>query len=197
MISLDDATHIYYGDDDKPLPLSVTRTLELAGIIPPFPDNAHAQFYREQARKIGTSTHEWTEEIDRRINDGQRPDIEPLRDTDVLDYVAGYIKFLQEHDVTWDFFELGWSREDCGGTLDRIGEIDDYPVIADIKTASSAKPWWQLQLTGYKWLWLPEEDFSLVTIHLSADRTYKLSWHEPDFKTWEGALNVARWKIRR
>jgi hypothetical protein len=200
-VLLDEETHIYTGDDGKPIPFSVTQVLELAGIVTPYPDIPIVQFHVEQARRLGSCTHRWARFIDESRRDGELVDaasaaILDLDDTDLLPYVTAYCRFLAQYDVNWEFIELGFSREDCGGTPDRVGVVDGRPTILDIKTSKAVYRHWQLQLSGYKWMAMAKNDCELTVLHLFDNGLYEVLPYEADLVTWYGALNVARWKSR-
>lgn len=193
--TLDLVTHTYSNGNGERLPLSVSKVLQESGIAPAYPPEAMA--YVEEAREKGSACHEWCDYIDRGGRDLA------LLDEELLPYILGYQRFRADHKPDWEFIELSFHRDDCGGTPDRIGTIGKEPVILDIKTPKKIAKHWQIQLSAYQWItaehahkreaqWKPK----LYVVLLSNDAMYRLLPYEADIPTWEAALQIARWKLK-
>ena len=108
----------------------------------------------QQAAARGTRVHELCALYDM---DALPDEIE----AGLVGYVKAWAAFCRDYKPVWTHIELPLYGEiDPGqpfaGTLDRIGEIDGFTRIVDIKTAASldrpAKVALCEQITGYEWL---------------------------------------------
>ena len=108
----------------------------------------------QQAAARGTRVHELCALYDM---DALPDEIE----AELVGYVKAWAAFCRDYKPVWKHIELPLYGEiDPGqpfaGTLDRIGEIDGFTRVVDIKTAASldrpAKVALCEQITGYEWL---------------------------------------------
>lgn len=86
----------------------------------------------ESAKERGSYIHETTQDIDLGI--------EPEEISDVyVGYIKAYLAFLEDYEPEWDGVEEQFFCKEYGycGTIDRIGKIDEFPCILDIKTTAS------------------------------------------------------------
>lgn len=190
---LDALTHTYSVNGEK-LSLSVSRVLQESGIAPAYPPEAMS--YVEAAREKGEAVHQWCEYADRGGDDFRLLE-DPEYDQQVLPYILAYQRFRTDYLPEWQFIEMPFHRDDCGGTPDRIGTIAGEIAILDIKTPKRAAPHWQIQLSAYQWIGgLEKESLKLYVLLLGCDATYRLLPYESDIPTWECALHIARWKLK-
>lgn len=190
---LNPATHVYTDSTGVKLPLCVSDVLELSGISPEYPETAAMEY----ARDLGWAVHDWCTYLD--SEDGE-DSIEGLEGTELVPYILAYQRFRVDYRPKWQHIEQSFSREDCGGTPDRIGliDVDSKPVkvILDLKTPQRIGKHWQIQLSAYQWL-AESKSSELYVLQLGKDAAYKLTRFESDRKTWLAALRVARWKLAR
>lgn len=188
-----DAEDHAYFFNGEPVPLYVSRVLELAGISKPYPEAARNHV--EHRREIGELTHAWARHFDE-LEKGKDPGIEDLEGAEILPYVLAYQKFRTDYCPIWRHIEESFHRDGIAGTPDRIGWVGDEtlkPMIVDIKTASQPATYWPIQLTGYQWL-SRYEDYGLYVVWLTEDADYKLLNYSSHLDVWQGAIAVARWQ---
>ena len=126
----------------------------------------------------GTRVHRACEEID-------RTGLAEC-DTDIMQYLSAYVKFLTEHDVKWEMIEqpvysrLHW----VAGTVDRLGLVDGKMTLLDIKTAKRIsgqhKLQYSAQLTLYREM-VDKAEAELCLLQLKDDCSYKLIDIEPNW----------------
>lgn len=103
----------------------------------------------EQARIRGIRVHELCELSDI----GAELDIDP----ECLPFVLAYDRFKRDYSPEWDYIEkkLG-SKNGFAGTVDRVGRIDGYLCVVDLKTTQNmdriSKIAMSVQLAGYSLL---------------------------------------------
>ena len=99
-----------------------------------------------RAAERGSLVHDATELVD----DGTFVE-EDFRE-DLLDYIAGYRKFIDEHDYEVLHSEIVVFNHKYlyAGQLDRICMLDGKKTLLDIKTSATRKPEWGLQLAAYE-----------------------------------------------
>lgn len=130
-----------------------------------------------QAQQRGTAVHELTAMFDNEIADLE---IDP----EIEGYFRAWQSFCRDYQPEWLFVErMVYSQEmSVAGTIDRLGIIDDIPVIVDIKTTASMDRTsiasLLLQLSGY-WaiLNVMEEKYDLTNsmgVQLMKDGSYKV-----------------------
>ena len=126
----------------------------------------------------GTRVHRACEEIDRTGF--------TECDTDIMQYVSAYVKFLKEHDVKWEMIEQPvYSRQHwVAGTVDRLGLVDGKMTLLDIKTtkriSGQHKIQYSAQLTLYSEM-VDKAEAKLYLLQLKDDGSYKLIDIEPNW----------------
>ena len=103
------------------------------------------KFILDQAAERGTAVHAATQALDEQgaVECGD----------DIAGYLDGYVKFLREHKVEWQYIEKPVAHPELlyAGTIDRAGILDGHKAIVDIKTNSAVKkPLVKAQLNGYR-----------------------------------------------
>jgi len=129
--------------------------------------------YMADAARRGSKVHSATERYDK--------EGECEIDEDLVGYMQGYLKFLEEWPVEWtDIERMGVEKNGLfAGTIDRCGFISGEQAIVDIKTTSDISKKKRLvystQLTAYARIldWV-NNDCNLYILNLIKDGTYKL-----------------------
>jgi hypothetical protein len=172
--------------------LSVTRVLEMSGLIPPYPPDA--RFFVERAGDLGEAVHEWAQYIDTT----EDPDVDGLEGCDLVPYIMAYQKFREKYQPEWLSIEQPAIREGIGGCADRIGYLcngDQNYTILEIKTSQRIANWWGLQLTGYQWIY-EEYEARLQVLHLGRNASYRLLEYPSEPGVWDAAMQISHWKIQ-
>ena len=161
-------THQYFLDG-KEIP-SVSKLLE------PINQQVYDQVDQSilhQAAFRGSTIHKATEIIDA----GGTPKVPEKWDG----YIKAFEHFLKEHDVQWQHIEQMFASVQYGyaGTIDRIGEIDGWSCIVDIKTSYKIHEKLVIpQLTAYEMLCLekipPKVNYRLYILGLQNNGRYEL-----------------------
>lgn len=126
----------------------------------------------DNAAARGTKVHKATEALDKfgsvEIDD------------DLSGYIKAYVRFLHEHEVTWEKIE--WAVNNgllYAGTLDRYGTVDGVHAVVDLKTTARID-------RGHKTLYTAAQNLyrlaieeecpvdKLLILQLVKDGTYKL-----------------------
>lgn len=126
------------------------------------------QYTLDTAADRGSKVHKLCEALDK-YGSVECPE-------DVGPYVMAYLNFIKENGPEWLEIEQPHFHPDrlYAGTLDRVGYIDGFYCIVDIKTSASIqKPLYTAQLNLYRKM-LPVAVDKLYILHLKKDSTYKL-----------------------
>jgi hypothetical protein len=138
---------------------SVTGMIKAAGLLGPA-----AAFYSKEAAERGTRVHRACLDFDL----GLVPDIQH----EEAMYLDSYAQWSDLCRPIWTTMEEPKHSErfDFAGTADRVGTINDRPVIVDFKTGGAAS-WHGLQLALYDILYdeLPTMIRRRLVLHLRND----------------------------
>lgn len=148
-------THLVFDEENHTYTLDGSELPSVTQICRPLTvdicENAKP-WLRDAAAQRGTRVHEICAEIDL-IGNADEVEITP----DISGYIKAYLDFLRDYRIkSWDAVEmpLGSSELGYAGTIDRIGMLDGYRTIVDLKTGSRVdKPTLTAQLNGYRDLW--------------------------------------------
>lgn len=130
------------------------------------------QFALDNAADRGTRVHKATEALDKFGSVEISDEIAP--------YVKAYVKFLKEHQPTWEKVEWAVHKDtEYAGTLDRYGSLDGIKSIVDIKSTKNITKHHRTLYTAGQNLYRKaiEPDFQvdkLYILQLKDDETYKL-----------------------
>jgi hypothetical protein len=131
----------------------------------------------EAAADRGTAVHKATQQLDA----AGTADI----DAEYLPYLLAYMRFLQEHSVSWSLTEQPMYHKEFlfAGTPDRYGYVDGKATLVDFKTSSNVhKPLCRAQLNFYALMiferGLPVDQ--MMILHLKRDGYYKIVPFEID-----------------
>lgn len=141
------ASHVYRDDKGIRVP-SATQVLAFIGLV---------DFSRvkpevlERKRQIGTAVHAACEYIDG--PNGDELDWDTV-DPSALPYILAYENFCKtvkfvSHSVEQAGIGCSYGMK-YGYRIDRIGEIEGYPAIVEIKCGYKEECSWPLQLAGYE-----------------------------------------------
>ena len=154
------------------------------------------QWRLDNAAERGTAVHKACEALDKFGS----VDVQE----DILPYVQAYLKFRQDHEVSWEKIEYASHHPTdlYAGTVDRYGLLDGRRTIIDLKsTYTIHKPLCASQLNLYRRM-LQANGFEvecLYILHLKKDGGYKLVSFEENDTLPEALLtlhNTTKKKVR-
>lgn len=194
--TFDDATHIYR-DANSIIRPSVTQCLKAEGFIN---FDGIRPDVLERKRRLGQLVHEASKYWDQ----GQDLDdfnIPPM----VFEYLTGYINFREDCAFIPNVIEARSLATLNGMTYgmcpDRMGMLQGYPHVLELKCSVNEHPAWGLQLAGYD-VGDPIPGIRRRRIAVQLDpkfkRGYKLSrpFEDPsDYQVWANTLANTIWKM--
>ena len=132
----------------------------------------------EQAAYRGSMVHQRCADFDRGLID---EDYE--LETESALFLQAWVNFCHDYSPEWEYIELPMAATDCAGTVDRIGIIDRYRTVVEIKTLQNmdraAKVAVCAQIYGYQYLALcngiqPIRANEGLAVQLKKDGTYSV-----------------------
>lgn len=186
MLHFDPVAHRYTWNG-KPVP-GVTQVLAPMSSFEHVPPEVLAD-----KSALGTAVHACCEFLDQDDLD------ESSMREEWVPYVEAYKKFLFECKPKWSHIEdkVFHNKLHYAGTLDRAGELFDYPAIVDLKTVATLHAVVGIQLAAY------EAAVDLKTrkkvrryaLQLKPDGTYRLEEYKEagDFGVFTSLLAVHNW----
>lgn len=133
----------------------------------------------DYAADRGTRIHKVTECLDR-YGDAEADD-------DILPYIEAYIKFRNEHTISWEHIEKAMYNPELmyAMTIDRYGEMNGKKILLDIKSSSQIQTVAvTAQLTLYK-MGLESNEIpvdEMYVLRVAKDGKYQLKKIEPDYE---------------
>lgn len=135
MITFDEATHTYWGDEMQPL-TPVTELLRQYGITSSY------AFVNEEvlakASEFGTEVHKDIENYLQGSDSFLHPD-----------HVDRFVEITKENEITWYGSELIVGNEAVAGTIDHLGHYVGGIILCDTKTGTAVNKRacrWQLSV---------------------------------------------------
>ena len=160
--------------------VSVTEILVAEGFI-------DTTWYDEYSRTRGEYVHQAAHLYDIGKLDEER--LDPV----LVPYLEAWKKFLTESKFTVTDSEVRLTGHGFTGRPDKIGVLNDYPTILDIKSGA-VQPWTALQLAGYEVL--KGTLHKRIAIRLKPNGKYSLTEFKDrrDREVFSSALLCYNWK---
>lgn len=151
-------------------------------------DNARFNFREvsKTALDVGSKVHQAIEDY---FNLGKEP-INPA--PQVLSAFVAFLEWVDEHDVKCDDAELTVTDGKSAGTLDFVGDIDDYRTVVDFKSSKAIYPEYRYQIAAYRYMFnlqYPELKAKQCGI-LRLDKETGYPEYKDTSKTYKPDLNV-------
>ena len=175
--------------------IRVTELLRWGGIVPDIPNVPAVT----EALKRGTAVHEWSLEIEDKVEKGKRRQVLLAMPEKLRSYGEAVANFHEQLRPAWmdrevriDDLELGIT-----GCPDRYGAVRGEPTVLDFKTGQE-QGWHRFQLAIYAILLKRDrrDTDARLCVYLRKDGTFRMVRHQSDVDMLAAWTLIKEWRDR-